>query len=140
MKNIQIIFILFCFCSCSKNAYQKFDYNNTDNPWITAYKDNVFFSCLRESYKNENVFKLIEQKDALNPYDGLSLEDLQKSKELGTNLSANIPKPIMCENCKEGDNYYMSNCLHYYISKELDSIAKKAYKNHLKMEKAINRN
>ena len=40
----------------------------------------------------------------------------------------------MCENCKEGENYYMANCLHYYASHELDSIAKKNYKKHVKKE------
>ncbi|MFW0736699.1 hypothetical protein [Flavobacterium sp. T12S277] len=135
MKNLIKLLILFCFCSCSKNTFPKFDYNESNNPWIDAYKDNVFFSCLKESYKNDSIFKLIERKDALNPYDGLSLQDLEKTRHLGMNLSTNIPKPILCENCKEGNNYYMSNCLHYYISKELDSIANKAYKNYLKSEK-----
>ncbi|MDP5201336.1 hypothetical protein [Flavobacterium sp. DG2-3] len=140
MKNISTFLILCFFCSCSKSIYQKFNYNYSVNPWIAAYKDNVFFSCLRESYKNDSIFKIIEQRDALNPYDGLSLDDLRRARELGVTLSTNISKPILCENCKEGDNYYMANCLHYYISKELDSIAKKAYRNHLKMEKSINRN
>ncbi|MBP4139413.1 hypothetical protein [Flavobacterium geliluteum] len=125
MKNIVIL--LLCFCSCGKGNYQTFDYNKSKNPWITAYKDNVFFACLKESYKNDSIFILIEEKDALNPYDGLSLDDLNETKKLGSNIIKNIPEPIMCENCKEGVNYYMSNCLHYYNSKELDSIAKKAY-------------
>jgi hypothetical protein len=140
MKNIKTLLILFYFCSCSKNTFPKFDYNKSDNPWIDAYKDNVFFSCLKESYKNDSIFKLIEKKDGLNPYDGLSLEDLEKTRYLGINLSTNISKPILCDNCKEGNNYYMANCLHYYISKELDSIAKKAYKNFLKFEKDNSKN
>ena len=133
MKNI-VIFLLI-FCSCSKSNYQEFNYNKSANPWITAYKDNVFFACLKESYKNDSIFKLIEEKDALNPYDGLSLDDLNKTKKLGSNIIKNIPKPSMCENCKEGVNYYMANCLHYYNSRELDSIVKEAYKKYLKAEK-----
>lgn len=67
--------------------------------------------------------------------DGLSLDDLNKTKELAKKLFNNMPKVAMCENCKEGENYYMSNSLHYYSSKELDSIAKEEYKKHLKMQK-----
>lgn len=133
MKYISITILL--LSSCSKNSYQKFDYNKSDNPWIEAFKDNVFFACLKESYKNDTIFKLIDNRDAFNPYDGLSLDDLNKTKELAKKLVNNMPKAAMCENCKEGENYYMSNSLHYYASKELDSIAKEEYKNHLKMQK-----
>lgn len=133
MKKIVILLLL--FCSCSKSTYQNFDYNKSKNPWITAYKDNVFFACLKESYKNDSIFKLIEKKDALNPYDGLNAEDLNKTKKLGIDIIKKIPKPSMCENFKEEVNYYMSNCLHYYNSKELNSIAKKAYKDYLKARK-----
>ncbi|MCD0466251.1 hypothetical protein [Flavobacterium sp. ENC] len=131
---MKYILILLCFCSCGKNSYEKFSYTKSNNPWITAYKDNVFFACLKESYKNDSIYELIEQKDALNPYDGLSLKALNETRKMGQNIVKNMPKPKMCENCKEGENYYMSNCLHYYASRELDSIAKSAYKEHLKNE------
>lgn len=132
MKYTTLITFLFCFCSCSKNTFEKFNYNKSENPWITAYKDNVFFECLKESYKNDSIFSLIEKKDALNPYDGLTLDDLNQTKKLGQDIIKNIPKPSMCENCKDDVNYYMSNCLHYYNSRELDSIAKRAYQEYLK--------
>ena len=124
MKYISITILLFCLSSCSKNNYQKFDYNKSNNPWVEAFKDNVFFACLKESYQNDTIFELIEKRDAFNPYDGLSLDDINKTKELAKHLVNNIPKPAMCENCKEGENYYMANSLHYYASRDLDSIEK----------------
>ncbi len=33
----------------------------------------------------------------------------------------------MCEGCKDDMNYYMATALHFYKSKELDSIAKKMF-------------
>ena len=118
--------------SCqSSYKYEKFDYNKSDNAWINKFKDEMFLSCLKESYKSDTIFKLIEKKDAFNPYDGVNLENLIKARKLGKELIKNIPKPQMCENCNNGENYFMSNCLHYYKSIELDSIAKKAYKDYL---------
>lgn len=56
-----LVLVLFCLYSCGKNTFPRFDYNKSENPWITAYKDNMFFSCLKESYKNDTIFKLIEK-------------------------------------------------------------------------------
>ncbi|MFD1256139.1 hypothetical protein ACFQ3S_04980 [Mucilaginibacter terrae] len=121
--------------SCSHVSYPKFDYNNGPNSWINTFKDEVFFASLREGYKNDTIFKMIEKKDAFNPYDGLSLKALQKAKQLGKALVNKMPPPAMCEGCTPGMNYYMANALHYYNSKELDSIARIYYKIHLKEDK-----
>ena len=119
--------------SCSRNVYPHFDYVRSQNPWINAFKDRVFFSALREAYKSDSlIFKLLEKKDALNPYDGLSLIDLKKADEIGEELVKNMPQPFMCEGCQTGMNYFMATSLHYYSSQELDVIAKRhysAYKN-----------
>lgn len=120
---------------CSPQTYQHFDYNKSSNPWIDAFKDQVFFSCLREGYKSDSLFNAIEKKDALNPYDGLELEALNLARSLGKTLVKNMQPPSMCDGCKTGMNYYMANALHYYNSKELDSIAHKAYKKHIAGEK-----
>jgi len=48
--------------------------------------------------------------------------------------------PLSKRPCPEGkkeDNYFMANCLKYYESKELDSIAKQAYRKHLKEIKTV---
>lgn len=115
-----------------------FDYNNSENPWIDAFKDRVFFSALKEAYKTDTlIFKLIEKKDALNPYDGLSPDEMKKAESLGEALIKKIPPPAMCENCPAGMNYFMATSLHYYISRELDSIAKKLYKKRIKGNKKV---
>ncbi len=139
MKNKFLFsFILFSIAflgGCSNNIYQKYEYDQPTNPWINAFKDNVFFQCLKESYKGDSIFKMIEKKDAFNPYDGLSLEAIEMSRELAKNFVKNMPPPVMCENCESGQNYYMARSLHYYSSKELDNIAKKLYKKHLKIKR-----
>ena len=118
--------------SCSSNLYHHFDYNRSNNPWMDAFKDRVFFTALKDPYSSDSsIFQLIEKKDAFNPYDGLSLKEMQIANELGTSLIKNMPSPSMCENCSDGMNYYMATALHYYNSRELDSIAKKYYKLHI---------
>jgi hypothetical protein len=72
------------------------------------------------------------KKDALNPFDGLTLYEIQKAEELGKQVIKNMPPPAMCEGCTEGMNYYMAVSLHYYNSKELDIIAKNIYRRHPK--------
>jgi len=137
MKYLLII-IGFFLSSCNRNVYPTFDYRVTKNPWISAFKDRVFFSAIKEAYKSDTlIFKLIERKDALNPYDGLSLTAIQEADKIGIELIKNIPPPAMCENCSGDMNYFMATSLHYYISKELDSIANKLYKLHLKKDKKL---
>jgi hypothetical protein len=137
MKYILII-IVFVLSSCSRNVYSKFDYRVSENPWISAFKDRVFFSAIKEAYKSDTlIFKLIEKKDALNPYDGLSLTEMEEADKIGKTLIKNIPPPAMCESCTGDMNYFMATSLHYYISKELDSIVKNIYKLHLKKDKQI---
>lgn len=136
MKYI-IIILLLCLSSCSKKTYHRFEYNKSDNPWVEAFKDNVFLSILRESYQNDTIFKLLEKKDTFNPYNGLSGDALDQTKQLATKFIKNMPKSAICENCKEGENYYMANSLHYYASCELDSIACEAYKKKLRLEKEL---
>lgn len=135
MKNL-IMIVLFVISGCSKGLYPHFEYNNSANPWIDAFKDRVFFSALREAYQSDTmILKLIEKKDALNPYDGLSLVEMQKAEEIGKDLIKNMPPPVMCESCTPGMNYYMATSLHYYKSKSLHSKAIKLYKEHLKNDK-----
>ena len=120
-------------CSCNSIIYQNFNYSQSKKPWINAFKDRVFISSLTEAYKSDTtIFQQIIKKDALNPFDGLTLYEIQKADELGRRLIENIPPPAMCEGCTAGMNYYMAVSLHYYNSKELDVIAKNLYKQHSK--------
>ena len=138
MKYVLII-SLFFVQSCSRNNYPKFDYTKSDNPWIDAFKDRVFFSALKEAYKSDTlIFKLIKKKDALNPYDGLSLEEIENANKIGIALIKKMPPPAICENCSENVNYFMATALHYYKSKELHNIVSSSYKVHKRNDKKIN--
>ncbi|WP_417353294.1 hypothetical protein [Flavobacterium alkalisoli] len=135
----KILLLLLVLSSCkptnisTKSQYEKFDYNVSSNPWIVAFKDQAFFSCLRESYSNnDTIFKLIEKRDAFNGYDNLGLNNITLAKELGKKIVVEMPPPSMCEGCTEGMNSYMANCLHYYNSRELDSIAHVEYEKYIK--------
>ena len=61
MKKIIIIMIVLMFSCQSSYKYEKFDYNKSDNAWINKFKDEMFLSCLKESYKSDTIFKLIEK-------------------------------------------------------------------------------
>jgi hypothetical protein len=84
MKRNHLLFLLplMLMAACSHHTYQKFDYNKSRNAWVDAFKDRVFFACLRESYKDDSLFKMIEKKDAFNPYDGLEGDAIIKASEL----------------------------------------------------------
>jgi hypothetical protein len=80
---------------------------------------------------------LIEKKYLLNPYNNLSPDVLNQTKVLGQEFIKNMPKPPMCKNCKEGENYYMKNGLNYYACCKLDSIAYAAYKKQVTLQKEL---
>lgn len=130
-----LIISIIALSGCAKKTYSAlpaFDYNKSDNPWISAYKDQAFIACLKESYKNDSIFKIIERYDAGNPYDGIYGQPVLDAKKLGAEIAKNIPSAQMCEGCTEEQNYFMATCLHYYNSKELDSIARAAHKKYNK--------
>jgi len=123
--NTATLTILLLFTACkSSYKYPKFDFNNGPNPCINAFKDKVFFSILRECYKSTDAMKEIYKKDVGNPYDGIYSGKLfDRIDSIGKNFAKKIPPPSLCE-CKPGQNYFMAQALHFYRSKELDSIAK----------------
>ena len=135
IKYLLVIGLLF-IQACSNYSYPKFDYQKSENPWIDAFKDRVFFSALQEAYKSDSIiFNSVNKKDTLNPYDGLSLEEIKNANTIGINLIKKIPPPSMCENCPNGVNYYMATALHYYKSKELHNIARSIFKKHERNDK-----
>jgi hypothetical protein len=138
MRKYIIITALFFLTSCCKNSYPKFDYNYTKSPWKNAFKDRFFFTALQEAYKlDSSIFILIEKYDAFNPYDGLDLDEIKKAKKIAIEFIKKMPPPLMCEGCKNGENYFMASCLHYYNSKEFELIVNKLYREKRKREKKI---
>ena len=140
MKNISLVIFAIVICSCSTSNSNKFDYNKSKNAWLDAFKDQAFFACLRESYKNDSIFKLIEKEDAFNPYDDLNPEAITIAKNNGKNVSENIPPPAMCENCNEGENYYMATYAEKLKSPEWEMFRLEIMKsNHWKCENCQNK-
>jgi hypothetical protein len=139
MKYLVVFFLITLF-SCSNKLHKSFDYNRSENPWSHAFKDRVFFSSIKEAYKRDTtIIKHIEQIDAFNPYDGLTLEEMKVADEIGITLIQKMPPPAMCEGCLTGMNYFMATALHFYNSKDLDITTKKLYKKHNKSDLGSNR-
>ena len=133
MKYILIVCLVIAAGCKTRHQNTNFEYNISENPWIDAFKDKAFVSCLKESYKNDSIFKMIEEVDLYNPYDGYYTinEFVAKADNIGRVVAKNIPKTNYRDYGKS--NYYMATCLHYYASKELDSIAKAEYKKYIKI-------
>lgn len=135
MKKLLLSIILITLISCKSYKRNDFTYRKEDkNGWINTFKAEVFYSCLKEGYNNDTIFKLMSKKDLFNSYEGFESEVLDSAKVLGNNIIKNLPKPYI--NLDEIDlnnkNFISMSCLNYYASKQLDIIAKKAYKLHLK--------
>lgn len=145
-KNILYFSFLIAIFSCSKmpnQAYfgdnfgkgEGYKYGKVSNSWITAYKDNVFYSCIREGYKNDSIWILMDKEDWFNTYDAIDLLDIDSTILIGQKVIKNLPKEVYfnsqefpsANDISKHKNYISSTCLHYYISRELDSIAKQAF-------------
>lgn len=149
MKKLVIIIIVFVVVSCSTNKRTKFEYQlgSKDNEWINNFKTEFFFTCLKKGYNNDSIFKLISKKDFQYLYEPFAFQH-DEIDILATRVIKNIPKPIYphCDDCSKKEeqeilkkNYICASCLNYYASRELDSIAKKTYKNYIKTEKSNNK-
>lgn len=137
MKQTYLIIITaFVTLSCSTYKRDKFQYRNVDKKvWINTFKSEVFYSCISEGIKNDSLFKMMKKKDLLNTYDGYPIKIIDNARSLGKKIIAEMPKPfIKIDNDEEylkNKNFISYSCLNYYSSRELDSIAKKAYKEYL---------
>jgi|SRR5690606_20680871 len=128
-----------------RKVTKPFEYGATGNAWITAYKDEVFYSCIREGYKNDSIWLLMKKEDWFNPYDGIDFEDIDTAMIIGKKIIQDLPKETYFnseeffheEDESKHKNYISATCLHYYISRELDSIAKEAFKNEVKRKTKI---
>jgi hypothetical protein len=135
-KTYLIIITAFVTLSCSTYKRDKFQYRNVDKKvWINTFKSEVFYSCISEGVKNDSLFKMIMKKDLLNIYDDYPIKIIDNARSLGKKIIAEMPKPyIKIDNDEEhlkNKNFISYSCLNYYSSRELDSIAKKAYKEYL---------
>lgn len=98
-----------------------------------GFQDRVFIACLKESYKNDSIFRLIEKEDIFNPYEGFYIFDdiVHRADSLGSSVAKKLAPTGYRD--YEGKNYYMSHCLLYYTSKELDAIARGEFEKYKEM-------
>ena len=139
MKKIIILILPFIILSCSTQKRDKFEYRNEDKKvWINTFKSEVFYECLKEGFKNDSIFKLMEKKDLFNSYDAIDFTAIDFARELGKQIIKKMPVPyIKIEVGNEylkNKNFISYNCLNYYASKELDSIANIEYEKMLKKQ------
>ena len=139
MKKIIILILPFIILSCSTQKRDNFKYRNEDKKvWINTFKSEVFYECLKEGFKNDSIFKLMEKKDLFNSYDAIDFTAIDFARELGKQIIKKMPVPyIKIEVGNEylkNKNFISYNCLNYYASKELDSIANIEYEKMLKKQ------
>ncbi|MFF5380288.1 hypothetical protein [Pedobacter suwonensis] len=126
-RKIFIPFLVILFGCNTSYQYPKFDYIKSTgaNPCITAFKDRVFYCIMRESLKGTNAISEISKKDVGNTFEGIySAELFRRIDTIGQNFVKNMPPPVLCDECVKGQNYYIAQALHFYTSRDLDSIAK----------------
>ncbi len=137
---LKILFITLLLTSCSIQRKNKKPIEIDKKNWIETYKTSVFWSCFRESYSNDSLVKLIAKKDFIYQNEVLAdWEIIENSEEIGKKQAKSIKKITVYPKFEEGNkeeffkkNYFLKNCLNYYVSKELDSIANSEYEKMLK--------
>jgi hypothetical protein len=134
---------LFSLLSCNVYKKEKFTYRNDDEKvWINTFKTEVFYSCINEGFGNDSIIRVLKSKDLLNIYDGFPTNEIDKARVIGKKIISDMPKPYIKidndESHLKNKNFISYSCLNYYASRELDSIAKKAYKTYLKNQKNEN--
>jgi hypothetical protein len=137
MKKIIVGFVvLFLILSCNTYKRDKFVYNlgQGKEQWINNYKAEFFIKCLQYGYQNDSIIKFMSKEDILY-YLSNPLEFQHKEIEtMAFKIINEMPKTIYphCDDCNDAEQVkkklICANCLNYHASKELDSIAKIAFK------------
>jgi len=128
MKNIFLICAFLLLNSCMTNSLrQSFNYEEKKSKelWINSYKYEVFYGCIKEGLGNDSLRIILKDKDLFNKSIELEFNTIDNARQLGSYIVLNMPKPfIKFENENDlNKNFISYNCLKYYASRELDSIA-----------------
>lgn len=132
--------MIFCMIACNSYQPYKLDkyygFTNTieENKWIIAFKNEVFFSCLEEGYKNDSILLATTPEKLSNPYYTMRLKDILKAKEIGKDAYRKALERLYFIGFDDTPlkRHIATACLKYYVSRELDSIAKNEYKRYFK--------
>lgn len=128
MKIILLYFgwaILFGSCSISNNIESQ---DPAEANWVHAFKTTVFISCMNSSDKNSQDISKAICFDIIG-----NIDYFERADSIGKHLSEQIlPSPIIDF---DGGKPVTIQCLDYYSSSALDSIAKSEFKKFKKERK-----
>ncbi|NBL65513.1 hypothetical protein GV828_09905 [Flavobacterium sp. NST-5] len=138
MKQLLVSSLAFIILSCSNKVYlrEKFTYEqNSKQVWIDSYKYEAFYGCLNEGIQNDSIRIILNSKDLFNKNSDLDFVLIEEARKHGQQVIIKMPTPYVKvdkgEEYLKNKNFISYNCLVYYASRELDSIAKNAYQTHL---------
>jgi len=122
--------------SCTVQKREKFSYNlDKKQSWISGYKYEVFYGCIKEGIGNDSLRIILEKKDLFNQNSDIDFPTIDKARALGSEVIKKMPKAYIKidkgEEYLKQKNFISHNCLVYYASKELDSIANVEYEESL---------
>lgn len=105
------------------------------NGWVINYKQSSFYHCLSQGYKNDTIFKLIHEEDIFLEA-AVPMSFWPKINSESKKIIDNLPSTeYYNDETDKNKKHILESCLCYFASRELDSVAKKAYKNYLKNNK-----
>lgn len=131
--------LLLVFLQCAPYPREKYtpNFGTEKQGWKNNFKTEFFVKCLQKGINNDTLTRILTSKDLLY-YNANPLEfQHQWADSLALDVIQNQPLPIFphCEDCDESreakKRFICGNCLNYYASRELDSIAEVAYKKHI---------
>jgi hypothetical protein len=136
---IYLFFIVLLFLSCRPtNIRESFSYEEDDlkRNWINSYKYEVFYGCIKQGLGNDSLRIILSKNDLFNKFLELEFKTIDSARNLGYKLIQNMPTPfIKIDENSTNKNFISYNCLKYYASRELDSIAIAEYKKFKKKNK-----
>lgn len=131
LKIIIVFFVLFCFYSCKTH---KKDIKSEEEYYVQAYKTSVLYGCLNEA-TNENFQKFSIENNDLGlavPIAVLFHAETEQATQVGRELSKKIRAIDYSD--YEGRKPIFSDCVGFAFSKEIDSVARKKFKEFKKGE------
>lgn len=143
-RTIVIFFLTVLFFSCTSikgtkklNTYygDSFHYPGSQkiklgprNGWVDDYKQNSFYQCLSQGYKNDSIFKLIHKEDIFNE-SIVPMSLWPKARMDSKKIIDGLPETdYYNDETDKQKRHTLETCLCYFSSRELDSIAKEEYK------------
>ena len=138
---ITVLIVFHCYsCDLYKDKFYYPQYKNEKQSWIDAYKYTVFLNCVKVGIGNDSLRLILKRKDLYYPYSGMTFYYVDEARDKGRTVIEKLPPPYIKidigeEKFYEGKNYISFTCLNYYASRDLDKIARRAYKEFVEQKK-----